>query len=210
VLFRSLTALWHSAGVRPGAVLGSGVGEVSAALAAGVFTLEDGLRLAMATGKPGLVLSNITLAEPSVPLVSGMTGQAVRHAEELTEEHWLQVIGETTGLHNGGPALDSAGAGLAIVLGPQTGPETTQALKPLQDGEPGPDFEALDCLIRPGEQPEDLEMRYLKAVAASYEGGLSISFAGLFADEERRRIGIPGYPFQRRSFWVQQRRRASD
>ncbi len=46
----ALTALWASTGIRPTAVVGEGVGEVAAAQAAGVISLEDGLRFASARG----------------------------------------------------------------------------------------------------------------------------------------------------------------
>ena len=48
--------------------------------------------------------------------------------------------------------------------------------------------------------PEPTEA-FLKEVAAAYEAGLPVSFQGLFAGEKRRRISLPGYPFQRRSYW---------
>ncbi|APU15531.1 MULTISPECIES: type I polyketide synthase [Actinoalloteichus] len=40
-----LAAVWRSQGLRPGAVLGHSVGEIAAAVTAGVFTLEQGARL---------------------------------------------------------------------------------------------------------------------------------------------------------------------
>ncbi len=46
----ALTALWSSVGIRPGVVLGHSVGEIAAAHAAGVFSLEDGMRLAARRG----------------------------------------------------------------------------------------------------------------------------------------------------------------
>ena len=44
---------------------------------------------------------------------------------------------------------------------------------------------------------------FVGAVAAAYTAGLSISFDGLFAGETRRRISLPGYPFERRRYWIQ-------
>ncbi len=45
-----LLAQWESLGVKPSAVLGHSVGEIAAARAAGVFSLEEGLRFAAARG----------------------------------------------------------------------------------------------------------------------------------------------------------------
>ncbi|MDE3261804.1 MAG: SDR family NAD(P)-dependent oxidoreductase, partial [Acidobacteriota bacterium] len=43
---------------------------------------------------------------------------------------------------------------------------------------------------------------FIAAVAEAYEAGLDINFAGLFTGETRRRISLPGYPFERRRYWI--------
>ena len=46
----ALTALWAGVGITPSVVLGHSVGEIAAAQAAGVFSLEDGMRFAATRG----------------------------------------------------------------------------------------------------------------------------------------------------------------
>ena len=48
----------------------------------------------------------------------------------------------------------------------------------------------------------DGDAGFVEAVARAYEAGLPVAFAGLFAGETRRRIPVPGYPFERRRDWV--------
>ena len=44
----ALTAYWSSVGVTPTVAVGQGFGELAAAQAAGVFSLEDGMKVATA------------------------------------------------------------------------------------------------------------------------------------------------------------------
>ena len=61
-----------------------------------------------------------------------------------------------------------------------------------------------------GSEPERADA-FASAVAGAYRAALPVDFRGLFAGESRRRINIPGYPFQRRRFWTPApQRRASE
>ena len=71
----AVTALWESVGVAPAAVLGQSVGELAAAQAAGVISLEDGLRLAATVTNPDAALPRVAMMPPSTVWVSGVTGR---------------------------------------------------------------------------------------------------------------------------------------
>jgi acyl transferase domain-containing protein len=47
----SLASLWQAWGIQPAVVMGHSVGELVAACVAGVFSLEDGLKLIAARGR---------------------------------------------------------------------------------------------------------------------------------------------------------------
>ncbi len=170
----ALFALWAGIGIRAQAVIGWDFGELAAAQAAGVFSLEDGLRLAAwsasADGAEGAVRGTppdeLDLAPPSITLISPRSGRAVNAAEVTDAEYWRPRNRAASGHERAASVLADLDAQLTVEIGPEASPG------------------------------------FAAAVAGAYEAGVHIDFAGLFAGENRRRIPLPGYPFQRRSFWI--------
>ncbi len=74
----ALTALWESIGVLPSAVLGRGIGEIAAAHAAEVLSMEDGLKLAMSFTGPEAALPMVPVAPPALTWISGINGGPVQ------------------------------------------------------------------------------------------------------------------------------------
>ena len=46
------------------------------------------------------------------------------------------------------------------------------------------------------------ESSFAEALAGAYSAGAELSFEGLFAGENRRRVSLPTYPFQRQRYWL--------
>ena len=206
----ALTALWASVGIRPSVVAGVGFGRLAAAQAAGVFSLEEGLRLAVALGDLSFAttereaqvarenleaeLARVATAAPTVPLVSGAAGQLVEAAGALDVDHWLRDDTAQDGLSGCSKTLAGLGVGLLIEAGPgSTMARELAAGWPESAGKPA----ALSTLADPGSDDG-----FVRAVRGAYEAGLDVSFTGLFAGEVRRRVSIPTYPFQRRRHWI--------
>ena len=209
----ALTAQWASIGIRPAAVVGSGPAALATAQAAGVLTLEEGLRLAAELGarqRPGpgwdaqaafdgleAAVPGLTLSTPSISLVGGAGGRVVGSVDELDLAGWLRQATGPAGLSGAAGTLAGLGTNVVVVIGPDpTQGRTIREAWP----ETGTAPTVLSALVgsRGDAEAAEADGGFLSAVAGAYEAGVDISFAGLFAGEVRRRISLPGHPFQRR------------
>ena len=179
-----------------------------------MFGLENGLRLAMARGAtsagspadgapepdPERLLDGIALAPPSLVLVSGVTGRTMETDDALDGAYWRRQGREPAAFAECVKTLATLEVDVVVEIGPEAvlAPAVVPAWPSGADG----NHEApvvLSSLRR--NAPSD--NGFVEAVAGAYEAGLGVSFAGLFAGESRRRISLPGYPFERRRYWIE-------
>ena len=196
----ALTALWASIGVRPSVAFGHGAGEIAAAQAAGVFPLEDGLRLAAAPRDAETALEGVVLAPPSIGLMSGETGRLLQPGDVPDAAYWRRAADGAESPERRAETLAELGVDAILGLGARPVAEAAAA-----NGAEAP--AAIETLRQPAADGEQAptDGGFVEAVAAAYEAGLAVSFEGLFAGESRRRIALPFYPFQRRSHWLRKR-----
>ncbi|MDE0698907.1 MAG: SDR family NAD(P)-dependent oxidoreductase [Boseongicola sp.] len=194
----ALTALWSSVGIEASAVVGIDIGELAAAEAAGMIGLEDGLLLAAAgSASTGRLPEDTALAPPARAVISGITGKEIQRdgvpdfQESIGRERQapaLQRIARTLS-HRGIGVIVEMGAGSSL------GTEIAGAWpdKPRNEGVPT----VIETLRHPSGGDA-----FAEAVTQAFEAGMATRFAGLFAGEVRRRISLPGYPFERMRYWV--------
>ena len=225
----ALTALWSGVGIRPSVVVGYGAGDLAAAHAAGVLGLEDGLRLAAARGEligtlPEVgamatvvtdlkaALDGVEIGRPSLALVSSVTGRVAGSTEVLDGTWWLRQACEPAAHGRCVETLAAREVEVVVEIDPQASlgpmiasawPDCADGAQPATNGAPVP--LVVSSLQPPaGNAPAPQgDSGFAQAVAAAYEAGLPVSFAGLFAGEIRRRLSLPGYPFERRSYWIE-------
>ncbi len=211
----ALTALWSSVGIRPSAVLGQGCGEIAAAQAAGVFDLKTAMRLGAARGATfgrlaedaaelvtggelEAVIESVATAQPSASFVSWATGRRMAAGEVLDPAYWLRHAASDSRESNARTEdLSDLGIDVIIEIGPDSEHRAVSTWPEPASSTSAP--EALPALTQPTDSSSG---GFVNAVARAYEAGLAVSLEGLFAGEARCRIALPGYPFQRRRFWL--------
>ncbi len=154
------------------------------------------------------VVDSIETVEPSVSYVSSMTGQVMDAGQALDGRYWRRQARAPVTFRTCVETLATMGVDTVIEIGPDTvlGPTVATAWP----SEPGTAEPAIASSMRKPSagKPDPLDgSGFLDAVAAAYGAGVDVSFEGLFATESRRRVPLPGYPFQHQRHWVEAPRR---
>ena len=166
-----------------------------------------------ALGDLEAAISTIAFQPPALTFMSNLSGQALEAGEAPDAAYWRRQAREPVAFRACIETLAALGVDAVIEIGPHAvlGPMTTMAWPESAGTAPT----VLSSLLRPSKDEAPPAPGsgggFVEAVAGAYEAGLPLRFEGLFAGEERRRIAVPGYPFQRERYWIEApRRRRSD
>jgi len=214
----SLACLWKSWGVEPAVLLGSDVGEVTAACLAGVFDLESALRLAAARAD---VLSgnsqqrikeyeslcrDLHYTEPQMRIVSAAAGDP-NSAAMTTAQYWCDHLFQTTATELGSRTATEEGCRVFLQIGGDSGAPSNGSMP----GTPAPEsasHDGADWLSCPG--PDALDWHtVLQTLAKLYTCGVSVDWQSLDRPFRRRKVSLPVYPFQRARYWLDMGERES-
>ncbi len=149
-------------------------------------------------------LSQLPLKAPSLPFVSNLSGRTIGTDEALDAAYWRRQMRAPVAFRACVETLAELGVDAVVEIGPHAvlGPMVSLAW-PGGTAEPA----VVSSLRRPS-RGEELPAPgsgggFVEAVAGVYAAGLPVRFDGLFAGEARRRVALPGYPFQRERYWVE-------
>ncbi|HMB55456.1 MAG TPA: condensation domain-containing protein, partial [Thermoanaerobaculia bacterium] len=158
----------------------------------------------------------VSLSPPERTVISNLTGRPLTVAQATDPDYWCQQIRRPVRFADGAAHLLAADDGEAVFLEVGPGRTLTSLLRRQPAargrvavttfGRPGPVGEAVD------EQAADEHAAALGALGQLWQAGVEPRWEGLHEEEggdgddagvARRRVPLPGYPFERKRYWIE-------
>ncbi|WP_154686071.1 type I polyketide synthase, partial [Streptomyces himastatinicus] len=137
------------------------------------------------------VVGDLAFHEPTIPVVSNLTGALATGEELCSAEYWVRHVRETVRFADGVRALAGAGVGTFLELGPDG---VLSALV----RESAPDVaEAVPVLRK--DRPE--ECAAVTALARLHVTGIAVDWRAFYTGTGARQVELPTYAFQRQPYW---------
>ncbi|KAF3885901.1 MULTISPECIES: type I polyketide synthase [Nostocales] len=198
----SLAQLWLSWGIQPDAVMGHGVGKYVAGCVAGVFSVEDGLKLITHAFHTPLkepildsfaqIAAEVVYSSPKIDLASNVTGQFLKAEDVTRSQYWCRPIDEPANLKASLQMLHEQGYNVFVEIGPHS--------TFIEIGTPCLPEKAALWLPSLMKGQEDWQV-LLQSLGSLYTEGIDVNWVNFDKDYNWRRLSLPTYPFERQRFW---------
>ncbi|WP_455713848.1 type I polyketide synthase [Streptomyces vinaceus] len=144
------------------------------------------------------VVRSVTFGEARIPVVSNLTGRPAEDGELQSADYWVRHVREAVRFCDALRAIEADGVRVLLELGPDA------ALTPMAADSL---TAATGAVVAPAlRRGRDEERTLLAAVAQAFARGAALDWAALFAARPAarpaRRLPLPTYAFQHRSFWA--------
>jgi phthiocerol/phenolphthiocerol synthesis type-I polyketide synthase E len=146
----------------------------------------------------GEFAATIDFSEPRIPFVSNLTGRVVEPREVTRPEYWVAHLRSTVRFVDGLATALGGDAKVAVEVGPgQTLSGFARQHPERVDGQV-----VVPTLPHPSEKTPD-DAFFLAAVGKLWAAGVPVELASLHAGEQRFRVPLPTYPFERDRHWIE-------
>ncbi|HEX8129281.1 MAG TPA: amino acid adenylation domain-containing protein, partial [Pyrinomonadaceae bacterium] len=146
-------------------------------------------------------VERLALQPPRIPFVSNVTGTWITNAQATDPLYWSQHLRQTVRFADGvGTLLKEPEL---ILL--EVGPGRTLGALAKQHPSKAAGHVVVSSLRHPASQESDAASM-LSALGQLWLAGKQFDVRGFYADERRRRVSLPTYPFERQRYWVEARR----
>jgi acyl transferase domain-containing protein len=141
-------------------------------------------------------VKKVPLQAPSIPYVSNVSGTWITEKEATDPAYWGRHLRQTVRFGDALGLLLQAGDIELVEVGPG------KVLVTLAARFPGQTQRVLNTLPHPQEQAGDLRT-LLGALGRLWANGARVDWNGFYAGQQRNRLDLPTYPFERQRYWIE-------
>jgi phthiocerol/phenolphthiocerol synthesis type-I polyketide synthase E len=146
------------------------------------------------------LLRGIELRPPGIPYLSGVTGTWITAAEATDPAYWVKHLCQTVRFAEGIGELWRQPGRILLEVGPgrSLGHLALQSSASIAGAE-----HAVFSTLRSAVERQSDQGLLLQTLGQLWLAGVPVDWAGFQAREQRRRVPLPTYPFQRQRCWIE-------
>jgi acyl transferase domain-containing protein len=145
---------------------------------------------------------SVTLHAPRIPYLSNVSGTWVSDAQATDPAYWAQHMCQTVRFADGVAHLLEETDCLLLEVGPGQALSFFVKQHPSCTGARRSQVHPLLPAAH-GQQQQDPQAFVLTTLARLWLAGVPLDWDGYYAQERRRRVQLPTYPFERQRYWIE-------
>jgi len=142
------------------------------------------------------VVRTIRLSPPRIPILSNRTGTWMTDAEATNPEYWVEQLRYTVRYTENVERVFDEPSRVLLEVGPGRTLSSLTRQNPRHRGQA-----IVSTMRHPLTEQPDVDV-LLGAIGALWSHGIDLDWSAFHAHEERRRLALPTYPFERQRFWI--------
>jgi acyl transferase domain-containing protein len=150
-------------------------------------------------------VKKVKLTPPQIPFISNVTGTWIADAEATDPNYWVKHLRQTVRFSDGIAELLQESERILLEVGPGRVLSTFAKRHQVRDRpshSPESDRTIVTSMRHPNEQQSDIAF-LLKALGRLWLAGVEIDWSSFYTHEQRSRIPLPTYPFERQRYWIE-------
>ncbi|WP_445629006.1 beta-ketoacyl synthase N-terminal-like domain-containing protein [Nostoc sp. DSM 114167] len=143
------------------------------------------------------VIKTVKLNPPRIRFISNVTGSWISQEQATNPNYWCQHLRETVRFSDGISQLIQQFEGVFL----EVGPGRTLSTLTTQHLDRNAKQQVLTSLRHVKEQQSDVAW-LLQTLGRLWLSGVEIDWSGFYTHEQRHRLPLPTYPFERQRYWI--------
>ncbi len=142
--------------------------------------------------------ASVTLHPPHIPYLSNLTGTWITAAEATDPTYWVQHVRQPVRFAAGLDELVKEPDWILLEVGPGATLQTFVQQYPGKDA-----GQTVLASLPHVHDPRPALRILLQTLGQLWCRGIEVDWSGFYAAEQRRRVALPTYPFERQRYWIE-------